>query len=82
MNDWERKPDGDLKLSVLVAYDMAAGEGEAVALRIQHAVVQEQLDGDMIPHHVQLVMSAEAAAELGKDLTAAALAATEAGGAA
>ena len=40
--DWERRDDGELKLVVLRDVEIAVAEGEALALRIEYAEVQEQ----------------------------------------
>lgn len=45
--DWERREDGELKLVVLRDVEIAVAEGEALALRIEYAEVQEQLSGEM-----------------------------------
>ena len=68
--NWRTRPDGDLDLSVLTGFELAAGEGREVAIRLEHAVVQEQLDGQRPPEAVQLVMTAAAAEALAAELMA------------
>ena len=66
--DWERREDGELKLVVLRDMEIAVAEGEALALRIEYAEVQEQLRGEMAPSAKQLVMTLDAAEALGRQL--------------
>jgi hypothetical protein len=47
---------------------MAVAEGEALALRVEFAEVQEQLRGEMEPSVKQLVMSLDVAETLGRQL--------------
>ena len=66
--DWERREDGELKLVVLRDVEIAVAEGEALALRVEYAEVQEQLSGEMALSSKQLVMTLEAAEALGRQL--------------
>lgn len=66
--DWERRDDGELKLVVLRDVEIAVAEGEALALRVEYAEVQEQLSGDMPLSAKQLVMTLGAAEALGRQL--------------
>ena len=66
--DWERREDGELKLVVLRHVEIAVAEGEALALRIEYAEVQEQLRGEMALSAKQLVMTLNAAEALGQQL--------------
>ena len=66
----DRRDDGELKLHVLIGYEMAAGEGGEVALRLEFAKVQEQLTGHAPPAAEQLVMTADAAEAMGMQLVA------------
>ena len=66
--DWERREDGELKLVVLRDVESAVAEGEALALRVEYAEVQEQLSGDMSLSAKQLVMTLDAAEALGRQL--------------
>nr|WP_315051017.1 hypothetical protein [uncultured Brevundimonas sp.] len=66
--DWERREDGELKLVVLRDVEIAVAEGEALALRIEYAEVQEQLSGEMPLSAKQLVMTLDAAEALGRQL--------------
>ena len=66
--DWERRDDGELKLVVLRDMEIAVAEGEALALRIEYAEVQEQLRGEMALSAKQLVMTLDAAEALGRQL--------------
>lgn len=47
---------------------MAVAEGEALALRVEFAEVQEQLRDEMAPSAKQLVMSLDVAEALGHQL--------------
>ena len=66
--DWERRDDGELKLVVLRDVEIAVAEGEALALRVEYAEVQEQLSGEMALSAKQLVMTLDAAEALGRQL--------------
>ena len=66
--EWERREDGELKLVVLRDMEIAVAEGEALALRIEYAEVQEQLRGEMAPSAKQIVMTLDAAEALGRQL--------------
>ena len=66
--DWERREDGELKLVVLRDVEIAVAEGEALALRIEYAEVQEQLRGEVALSAKQLVMTLDAAEALGRQL--------------
>lgn len=66
--DWERRDDGELKLVVLRDVEIAVAAGEALALRVVYAEVQEQLSGEMALSSKQLVMTLEAAEALGRQL--------------
>ena len=66
--EWERREDGELKLVVLRDMEIAVAEGEALALRIAYAEVQEQLRGELAPSAKQIVMTLDAAEELGRQL--------------
>ena len=48
--------------------EIAVAEGEALALRIEYAEVQEQLRGEMAPSAKQIVMTLDAAEALGRQL--------------
>jgi hypothetical protein len=65
---WDRRDDGELQLVVLKAFEMAVAEGEALALRVEFAEVQEQLRDQMAPSAKQLVMSLDVAETLGRQL--------------
>lgn len=67
--NWDRR-DGDLALHVLMGFEMAAGEGGEVALRLEFAKVQEQMTGHSPPAAEQLVMTAETADALAMELMA------------
>ena len=66
--EWERREDGELRLVVLRDLEIAVAEGEALALRIEYAEVQEQLRGEMAPSAKQIVMTLDAAEALGRQL--------------
>ncbi|NBW08192.1 MAG: hypothetical protein EBR82_09215 [Caulobacteraceae bacterium] len=68
MKDWEHKPDGSVSLGVLVGYDLALSDDNAIAVRLAYAHNREQLLGEMVPFHTQIVMSAEAAEAFLKDM--------------
>lgn len=65
---WQIRPDGELQLSVLQAFELAVAPSQALAARIEFAEVQEQLRGERPPSSIQLVMSIEAAEALGLQL--------------
>jgi hypothetical protein len=65
---WDRRADGGLRLEVLKAFEMAVAEGEALALRVEFAEVQEQLRDQMAQSAKQLVMSLDVAETLGRQL--------------
>ncbi len=65
---WDRRDDGELQLVVLKGFEMAVAEGEALALRVEFAEVQEQLRDEMAPSAKQLVMSLDVAEALGHQL--------------
>lgn len=66
--DWERRDNGELTLVVLRGVEIAVAEGEALALRLEYAEVQEQLSGEMDLSAKQLVMTLDAAEALGRQL--------------
>ena len=53
---------------VLRDVEIAVAAGEALALRVVYAEVQEQLSGEMALSSKQLVMTLEAAEALGRQL--------------
>ena len=69
---WDRRQDGELNLTVLMSFELAVGEGQEVAVRIEHATTQEELFEQAPPKAVQLVMDADAADALAADLILAA----------
>jgi len=68
--DWDRRANGDLTLTTLLGFEMAVAEGEALAVRVEFAEVQEQLRGEMSPSAKQIVMSLDTAEALGRQLIA------------
>ena len=73
MNDWGRKPDGDLNLAVLRYTELAVAADQAVAVRMEYAEVQEQMTGSVPLTVLQLVMSPEDAEALAAEILQAAL---------
>lgn len=69
---WQRRADGELKLSVLMGFELASAGGDAVAVRLDHAETQDQLNQHAPPTSAQLVMKPDAAEALGMELIAAA----------
>lgn len=69
---WITRPDGELKLSVLMGFELASASGDAVALRLEHAETQDQLKQHAPPATAQIVMKPDAAEALGMELIAAA----------
>ena len=78
---WDYRDDGDLQLVVLQGFEIAVAEGEALALRVEFAEVQEQLRGDMGASAKQLLMSPTMAEALGLMLLEQARAAANGGSA-
>ena len=70
--NWNRRPEGELKLSVLMGFELASADGAAVAVRLEHAETQDQLKQQAPAASAQLVMKPDAAEALGMELIAAA----------
>lgn len=69
---WQRRPDGELKLSVMMRFELASATDGAVAVRLEHAETQDQLKQHAPPATAQIVMKPDAAEALGMELIAAA----------
>ena len=63
---WDTRDDGNPVLAVLTGYELNISAEDAVAVRLEFAEVQEQLEGETPPSVKQLVMNADAAEALGK----------------